>query len=460
MKTHSRHWTKSSYPQSGGKPQELLNNQFVKDCDAAIALFWTRFGTPTDEYASGSEEEIEIMLESGKQVFMYFSDKSIPPTQINSEQYAKVQSFKEKYRDRGIYSTYDTDDSFKEQFFTHLSQYFLSLQKIEELALQNSPSLIIRGIHDDQLDKVAHVRKFDLSNIQNSDAMMEQIKFIFGEISKNSLGTYNRSETPYAISFYKPVEIDENTKEFIISMAKHLDIKIEDNFFNLGNLCRNTMSVPSIMGGGSTFDGSKVELKKYNDIIKLEKQIRALLGWLPIERTFEKLTCIKLALSNEGTTFDEDIDIELEVKTEMLLRHDKFEILPEGSLEYVGDDYISLDDLFSIKASAKYMDYESSIQTPSAPSYVPTPNSGLFYNSRDYEEEYLDMLDTIFDYQFYEDNDVAIVKLHVDYIRQHTSVAFPTPIFLTGALSDIPYRIKSKHNPSIVTGILKLVADS
>ena len=28
-------------------------------------MFWTRFGTPTDEYGSGTEEEIEIMLPDG-----------------------------------------------------------------------------------------------------------------------------------------------------------------------------------------------------------------------------------------------------------------------------------------------------------------------------------------------------------------------------------------------------------
>ena len=40
------HWSTDSYPQSGNKPQELLNKQFVGDCDAAIAIFWTKFGTP------------------------------------------------------------------------------------------------------------------------------------------------------------------------------------------------------------------------------------------------------------------------------------------------------------------------------------------------------------------------------------------------------------------------------
>lgn len=52
----TRHWSKSSYAQSGGKPQALLNEQFVNKCDAAVAIFWTRFGTPTDEYGSGTEE--------------------------------------------------------------------------------------------------------------------------------------------------------------------------------------------------------------------------------------------------------------------------------------------------------------------------------------------------------------------------------------------------------------------
>ena len=68
----TKHWLKDSYPQSGGKPQELLNKRF-KDCDACIAIFGTKFGTPTDKYGSGTEEEIENMLSSGKQVFVYFS---------------------------------------------------------------------------------------------------------------------------------------------------------------------------------------------------------------------------------------------------------------------------------------------------------------------------------------------------------------------------------------------------
>ena len=85
----TRHWSKSSFAQSGDKPQNLLNKQFVDDCDAAVALFWTRFGTPTDEYGSGTEEEIMKMLAEGKQVFMYFSDAPLPPSTTSTLQIQK-----------------------------------------------------------------------------------------------------------------------------------------------------------------------------------------------------------------------------------------------------------------------------------------------------------------------------------------------------------------------------------
>lgn len=51
----------------------MLNEQFIKNCDAPVAILWTRFGTPTDKYGSRTEEEIEIMLKDKKQVEISFS---------------------------------------------------------------------------------------------------------------------------------------------------------------------------------------------------------------------------------------------------------------------------------------------------------------------------------------------------------------------------------------------------
>lgn len=141
IRIQERHWKKDAYPASGDKPQNVLNKQFVRDCDAAIAIFWTRFGTPTDEYGSGTEEEIEQMIADNKQVFMYFSDVPLSPSETDSEQYKKIQQFREKYKDKGLYRTYSNLDEFKELFRAHLTRHFMSLSAAKEFENSKNPDL-------------------------------------------------------------------------------------------------------------------------------------------------------------------------------------------------------------------------------------------------------------------------------------------------------------------------------
>lgn len=161
----TKHWSKSSYAQSGGKPQTLLNEQFINDCDAAVAVFWTRFGSPTDKYGSGTEEEIELMLEAGKQVFMYFSDKPISPSQNDYEGFQKIKEFRDKYKDNGLYSTYTTNEEFRNMFFAHLSKHFLSEQRVSEIRAARYPVLSLCGI--DKNSKLCNnlvIQPFKLNN--------------------------------------------------------------------------------------------------------------------------------------------------------------------------------------------------------------------------------------------------------------------------------------------------------
>lgn len=83
-----RHWSMDSFPESGGTGQELLNEQFVRNCDAVVAVFWTRFGSPTEKYWFGNEEEI---IASSKQVFLYFPDKPMPLYEMDSDEDKKVK---------------------------------------------------------------------------------------------------------------------------------------------------------------------------------------------------------------------------------------------------------------------------------------------------------------------------------------------------------------------------------
>ena len=104
----------------------MLNSQIVIDADIAIAIFWTRFGTPTDDYSSGTEEEIDLLIKNKRQVFLYFLDKPIPPSITDSPDYTenrkKITLFQKKYE--GIYHVVKDENDLQEKIIDHLKLYF------------------------------------------------------------------------------------------------------------------------------------------------------------------------------------------------------------------------------------------------------------------------------------------------------------------------------------------------
>lgn len=123
IRIQTRHWSTDSFPELHSTPQEILNNQFVKNCDFTIAIFWTRLGTSTNDFESGTVEEIENMIASGKDVFLYFSDCPSQPSSISLEQYGKVKEFKSKCKNRGLYYEYSSLDDFKIKLSHNILKY-------------------------------------------------------------------------------------------------------------------------------------------------------------------------------------------------------------------------------------------------------------------------------------------------------------------------------------------------
>lgn len=123
----TRHWSKDSYSEFGSYPQKLLNKQIVDSSDMAIGVFWTRFGSPTENYGSGTEEEIERMISMNKQVFLYFLDKPISPSKIDHTQYEKIKQFMEDHKNKGIYFTIQDERTLAKKFRENLELYFDSI---------------------------------------------------------------------------------------------------------------------------------------------------------------------------------------------------------------------------------------------------------------------------------------------------------------------------------------------
>ena len=91
----------NAHADSGTYPQESINDQLLEKADFIIAIFWTKLGTPTEKYQSGSVEEIEKHIEQNKQAFIFFKDPE--PENKESEQFKKVQQYKESLKERVLY---------------------------------------------------------------------------------------------------------------------------------------------------------------------------------------------------------------------------------------------------------------------------------------------------------------------------------------------------------------------
>ncbi len=72
-------WETHSVPEMGNRPQEIINKQILHGCDLLIGVFWTRIGTATGNFASGTVEEIEEHVKTGKPAMLYFSASPVVP---------------------------------------------------------------------------------------------------------------------------------------------------------------------------------------------------------------------------------------------------------------------------------------------------------------------------------------------------------------------------------------------
>lgn len=447
------HWSKDTYPQSGGKPQSLINNQIVYDCDAAIAVMWTRFGTPTDQYGSGTEEEIETMLSQGKQVFMYFSERPISPGNVDLAGYQKVCDFKKRYADLGIYWSYKTTDDFKNKLFAHLTRYFM-----EQLSKQTTSSVLpILDIIDVSEKKKEHPHVASLAMIDKNVFPIETLKStILSEIQAASSIHLPQSnplysaDSPYgklaenlAFSpFKKPISISDDNKALLTTCAEKIgNIKLGTEFFYLGELGKQTALSSFPMR--DYLDGTDQEKAKYNHIMTALKAIKELSLILQYADAFDGLHFIELALRNSGSTYDEDVSIELRVPVDSLVHHSDLPCVGDSAVDYLIDEGLFYD-VFGITSNSEWVDYPDSSR-PSATFHPPLMDT-------DPQEKYQDEMNILFAYHYYLKSDEYILQFDVPYIKQHTAVAFPSRLFFTSTPGEIQYKITSKHYPEIIEG--------
>ncbi len=482
-----KHWSTHTYPESGGKPQDLLNNQIVRDSDAAIAVFWTRFGTPTDNYGSGTEEEIEELIKLGKQVFVYFSDRSISPSDYNPEEHKRVEEFKKKYKDMGIYWTYKDIDEFKQLLTNHVVMYFMKLVSNNGVVdYADYIDIKILCVDDGKTSDHIIMKHSNYSECKYCINTKDEISQLFIEI--HDIKLHNRDENK--LNSIAPNEETNEDNESLKEAAEQIELlttnlkflnqqiivlstsvtetikeyyqkqnqsKLDDNFFNLGNLEKRR----SMFGGGffgtspsTTISGTDDEEQKYKIIMKLYSKIIEYNDAIEYFMYLDSLYWFNGVIANVGKNFDEDIDIAIYIEKGCLVKPDKLKVPGDSFIEKINNTF---DYIFRPKKTARveeYADYPIKASIPTPPLPISIYGKSLEDEIEENKDEYMEHIENTFVYEVFEEEKQDVIKYNLSYIKHSTNIHFPSFLLFNQIPSKISYDIISKHSKKTIIGEL------
>lgn len=128
----SLRWEKDVYPGVAEYGQQVINRQVDGKYDLFVGIMKSRFGTPTPQAGSGTEEEFNIAYEKYQNgeidnIFFYFGAPNMSPYDLDLEQFQKVKDFRKKIQNNGVVPMEFKDlDDFKRQLKHNLESYFNS----------------------------------------------------------------------------------------------------------------------------------------------------------------------------------------------------------------------------------------------------------------------------------------------------------------------------------------------
>jgi len=140
-----QHWSTDSHPELGDRPQEVINRQLIDEADILVAVFWSRFGTPTGVAGSGTEEEIRRGARLGRKVMVYFSDLEPIPADADQSQLERLWVFRQELLPAGLCWRFGSRDQFRKEFTRHLALKLNEFNEPESQIRESAPSQSIVG---------------------------------------------------------------------------------------------------------------------------------------------------------------------------------------------------------------------------------------------------------------------------------------------------------------------------
>ncbi len=203
-------WETHSTPTMGDRPQAIINKQVLANCDLLVAVFWTRIGSPTGVAPSGTVEEIQEHLNSGKPAMLYFSSAPVRPDSVDDKQYAALKKFKQECYKKGLVESYDSIGEFGNKFSRQLSQTIIRFY----------PKGDFEALDTRSLQQAVHSETCSIETYPPRDAaiMLFDSKNLFVSVKLHVINTSDHTVTVTALQFadkrfgsYRIPSIDVNS---------------------------------------------------------------------------------------------------------------------------------------------------------------------------------------------------------------------------------------------------------
>lgn len=475
-------WTNNSYADSGDQPQALLNKQLVDKADIVIAIFKERYGTPTKEYESGTEEEILLALEEGKRVMLYCLSSKGKSSLGSNEQWEKIENLKERVRAKVLYKEYDDIESLRKILNHDFGRLVFELENLSKTSADINVSIC--SINEDNLktQNLVYLQNPMLIQKDRWSSLVSKIKNKVEEINRISdimVSEHTNKESSQngdmaikglgdAISFKfssinlgSPTKIEDEDKATVVKTLNRLQIEIPDTFFELGNLAEMQSAFSAVYGNIDYF-GSDSEKEKHKQILSLV-QICELANQL---YDYEKNACnehiVGFAICNKSNVSLTHINIELRFPAGSVIKPDG--IASPGSIVLKAQEDKWANNYFLIRESEDFLPYEktqklSESGRKSPYTFVSQPIEFLgrwSYPAFD-EGDLREQLNVIFDdycFVFGNNCNQDIVRVQMDYLQHGNSYGFPAYILLNKKVEKIIYKVTVDEYPQAIEGEL------
>jgi len=237
-------WETNSAPAISNSDVQNIINDDIPTYDLFIGLLWMRFGTPTKEFGSGTEEEFNIAYRKFKednnslQILFYFKNaapKSLDD--INPEQLGKVKGFKLTLGEKNVlFWDYNSNEELTRFLRLHIPTRIESLKsKNKNTSLNKDDTLEIEKIEVQEIEEELGIidyqeliEEYFAVSTQSLTRISEATAWIGKEMNKktaeiNKLVAKNKNQQ---ISFKVQRNIYERTSESMNNFANRIEPEI------------------------------------------------------------------------------------------------------------------------------------------------------------------------------------------------------------------------------------------